>query len=448
MPTTAEIIRAATRLLPPASAVESAPRQLPTAALQQSLALLYDAGSADELYARQPDLKRLIADALDWSHPGASRATKPVVKAIATALLARTDDDQPAYSQAVEMLSYLALWAPLLEPDRLARVAAHANTVRAAYAPIRYGIGPSGQLRLIVSRYDEARREALAISLWQSAHDGRWWMHTTGDHRDRARARTRVGVSQEERRVLATQIQGLLNANRAPSATLLRRAVESRTLNYSHDAADLVRRTRQPNPRITRELVDAVRRCGDGDATVLSALLPWLHPAERPESPVAEMISILITALGGPTDLNPEDLPAKPLDFADLYPLASRELFHLPAPILDFDGARLPGLAGVDLTLMRHADMLKHNGDDMGNCTFRYRQECHDGRLAIIHFAYAGVRYNASFQIAPSGAVSVREVNSRYNRGRVPPEVRTACEILATQITSAVTRGTATHGSP
>lgn len=419
---------------------------LPTAALQQTLADLTDAQSAEELMSRRPDMKALLVQALDWCEPTSTRATKPVVKAISTALLDHAPDGETAYGQAVEMVSFLSMWAPLLEPDRLARVAAHAALTPLAYAPTRYGLGPSGQLRLMLSHFSEERREALACSLWDEAHGGRWWQHTTGDHHvrndgRRTRSTRRNKASDEERQAIGEQIDSLLGAHGAPTAALLTTAIGTGALSYSHDTADLVRRTPEPSARHRRELVEAVQRSGDEDHRSLVATLPWLSPAERPESPVSAMIALLLTVTGGPSEFTPSKLPSKPTSFAHLFPEASQELFGCAPEIHSMTGTRMPNLAGADMILIKNPQMLKRNGTYMGNCTFSKLKSCIEGSYVLISFRHLGMDYNASFtRQSATGTYRVTEVRPRFNRGAVSAAVMDSCARLATAFTAATTK--------
>jgi hypothetical protein len=418
---------------------------LPTAALQQTLADLTDAQNAAELTARRPDMKALLVQALDWCEPTSTRATKPVVKAISAALLDNAPDGQSAYAQAVEMVSYLSLWAPLLEPDRLARVATHAASTPFAYSPIRYGLGPSGQLRLMLAHFSDERREALACSLWDEAHDGRWWQHTAGDRKvrkdgRRARATRRTATQAEERVAVGEQIDSLLGAHGVPSVALLTQAITTGALSFSHDTAELVRRTPAPTARERRELLEAVNRSGDEDHRTLVSLLPWLHPAERPESPVSLMIALLLTVLGGPAEFTKDKLPAKPATFAHLFPDASLELFGCHAAIHAMTGERMPGLAGADVRVVKNAQELQRNGAYMGNCTFSKLKSCIDGNYVLVRFTHLGTDYNAGFvKGGANGNYRVAEVKARFNRS-APAKVVDACGRLATAFTAATTK--------
>jgi len=440
--TSAEAIRAAAGLLAKARGDEAgeAPGStavLPTAALQQALADLTDARNSEELLSRRPDMKGLMRGALDWDKPASTRATKPVVKAVSAGLIGKRADGASTYCQSVEMVSYLSLWASLLEPDRLARVAEALVDVETAYAPIKYSLGPSGQLRVLMRGVNDERREKLAISLWHQAHDGRWWEHTVGDPhvgqdgRLRTGRRRRNGISTEQAEVIAKQVKKMLDAHGRPSASLLTRAINAGQISYSNDSAAAVRKAREPKIEERRALLKAIAETRDADHLSLAASLPWLAPGERPESPIPGIIALLLTSLGGPSQFRPELLPEKPEEFSDLFPMASRELFNLNKAVLSLNGTRMPGLAGCDVVLMQHADDLVRNKNYMGNCTTSYLNDCIAGRMVILRFSHDGKDYNVSYVPGRAGDWVMREVNTRFNAGGVAKAANEACQRLA-----------------
>jgi hypothetical protein len=433
---TADIIRAAARLLakPGETGERVVARALPTSDLQQALAVICDAETVESLQATRPDMKALVRDVLDWSEPTTTRATKPVVKTISSVMTGSNDTHSTTYPQAVEMLSYLALWSPLLDADRLARVATHCQASEHAYAPLRYILGPSGQLGLLLRHYSQERLELLAGSLWDESHDGRWWLHTTGDtsvRKDSGRGRNRVKVSDEERIALNAQLDSVLDDSGTLTPTLLTSAIAGGCLSYSTDLAEALLSAPEPTRQERHDFLEALGRTHDEDHRVLASMLPWLTPAQRPESPVSVMISVLLTVLGGPAEFTVASLPAKPGAFSDLYPDASRIPFNYPKGIMELNGARMPGLRRSDIEILSTPELLKHNSTYMGNCTFSYLNGCLQGRTVMVRFDYQGGSYNASFEAVGDGTYKATQVKARFN-ARADGDVHAACGKLAT----------------
>ena len=411
---------------------------LPTAKARQAVDTLAIAGSPEGFDERGLDLKGLLGGALNWDDPKFTRATKAVTRTFGQILSGTNSKDESTYAAGVEMLSFLAGVAPLLEPDRLDRIAQYALDAQVAYGHLKYLTGFSGQLKLMLSGYQEARREELIIDLWNCVHAGRWWDHTTGDrfvrndgHRLTTGSRRRaMDMDEEQRNVVTRQVQELLDGRGEPTAELLARAVRSRSLSYTQDMADLMSRIVEPDKNGRQVLLDALASSDDEDHRVLAAHIPWLKAVERPECPAAIMTSVLLTVLGGPAEFRfAAALPSHPQGWDELYPEASREAFPIPEPLRSMQGKRLPGLTGSDTQVCWNADLLKRNANHMGNCTFSYLSRCQQGTTAILRVAYAGTDYNVAVNIAQNG-YTLGEINSRFNAGNVPTEVSDAANIL------------------
>ncbi len=405
----------------------SAAVSLPTARAVKAVDYLASAGSADVLRSRENNLKVILRDALDWDNPKFTRSTKAVAKAIGMLLLGSGQDGHSTYQTGVELVGYLTVIAPLLEPDRLARVAAHAAETTNAAGPIRYHLGTHSQLKMILAPYKDDRVEHLVISLWDAAHDGQWWEHTTGV---RSAGRRRRNLPPEQVEVVREQLERVLGGARVPTADLLAEAIAVRELSFSQDAIAAMRRTPEPDHAGYQRFTSALRDSDDNDHRVLAAYLPWLSVTDRPESPIPQMVAVLLTACGGASDFDAGEMPERPADWGDLYPAASRQPFPFPEGVLALHGARMPGLPGADAMLMKNADQLRKNANYMGNCTFSYRARCEQGSCAIGRFTHRGVDYNFSV-VSHAGRWSLGEINSRFNRGRVPQDVRASAAQLA-----------------
>ncbi len=402
---------------------------LPTAAARRFIdyAVL---STPEALAAEFPNLKDPLRDVTDWTRPKFTKATKAVIRALGP-VFTGSNQYGSTYPQAVEMLGYLSIIAPMLEPDRLARIAAAAATTNSAFEPVLFPIGPLGQLRLLLNRFSEQRREELLLSLWNAAHDGRWWYHADGtppQHRNRRIPPEAVTAARQQ----------LEEATADGSLTLpvITRAMRFRALGYSDELRAHVRHLPEPTALERHDFVLALNEIDDEDYRILAANIPFLTPAERPASPIPTMLAILVTALGGPSNEPQWEFVEDPAEWDDLYPAASRQAFPYPPLFRQLRGQTMPGLA-CEIQIMRNPDELKRNGDFMGNCTFSYVQRCIDGSNAIGRTEYGGVEYNFAL-VVRDGRWTPGEINSRFNRGNVPDVIRDSVRRLAEGINAAL----------
>ena len=66
----------------------------------------------------------------------------------------------------------------------------------------------------------------------------------------------------------------------------------------------------------------------------------------------------------------------------------------------------------------------------MGNCTYLYRNEMEHGTYALFRIVTPGDVYNAAMTLDGQGRWRLREINSRFNRGGVPPDVKAGFDAL------------------
>ena len=430
---TVDAIRGALRLLSPAGesvpdTLTAAPPPLPTAPLLGALSAMVDLAGPEDLAARHPDLRPLLAPILDWAAPSSTRATKVLVKAIAQSM--RTPGEFGlGYAATVEMVGYLSLWAPYLDADRLARVAAHASSVTLAYAPTSYILGPSGQLGLLVGHYDQARREQLAVSLWNDVHEPRWYdLHVYHTARRRRRR-----MSRAERETLAQRAEAFVQSVRVrATAKVFVDAIRDGSLTYCEETAAAASRLREPAPQLRRALVEAARAASDEDVKILAARIPWLAPAERPESPVARMLALALAMNGGPAVVSPYTLPERPREFRDLVPQASREAFAVLGPILRLDGMALPGLPGSRVRVLASAHEISENADFMGNCTRTYVDRCMNGSAILVRIDYGREAFNVAYRT--DEALTIIEAKARFNHPIRERAVREGIDRLRPEI--------------
>lgn len=434
-------ILTALRLVNPDTAPVTTGRARPPALPSAKARIAIDtfAGSATyvEFNERRLNTKQLLGDALSWH--GTNRLTKVVNKAV---LGAMSSIHEPTgisnYPQGVEMLSYLMLCAPMLEPDRLARIAALAAETPNAYRPIRYMVAPTAQLQKVLARYPDNRKEELLASLWVTAHDGRWWNSTAGAAPGtRRRRRHEDDRTDEERAAIEEQIAAVFKWGIVPSAHTVSDAFSSRLLTFSDDAAQVLGGMSLLTQADHRELTYHVNH-PDADVPVLLSYIRQLTPDERPESPIPMLVDTLLTSLGD--DLTEDGaLPDRPESWAELYPAVSRESFPMPEQLTGLDRTAVPGLAGSTVVMMRNAALLRANATHMGNCTFSYRQQSERGTAFIGRLEWRTTEYNFAVHNRTADLDgpplwTLGEVNSRFNRGAVPAEVNRGLQELLAQL--------------
>jgi hypothetical protein len=408
----------------PVSLQTSAGTLLPTASARRFIDALVDAGSPERVSERFANLKEPLRDALNWSNPKFSKATKAVARTVGAVLTGTDDNGVSTFNQGVEMVGYLSMISPLLEPDRLVRVAERAAVTKTSFGPTLFPLGPYGQLRLMLTNYSEPRREELLISLWDALHDGRWWDHTMeADTAGENPKHRRRNIGNEEREAIAAQVRTIMDRRGACSLELVTSAILARTLSYSAEAAAMMRRIPEPSAKTRKEFLAALATA-DMDHQVLATHIPFLKPGERPESPASSMIAMLLTSRGGPVVFNPAEMPRDPEEWKDLYPDASLAYFPYHPIFRQINGRPMPGLTGAEILIIRNANQLRRNADHMGNCTFGYLTRCETGNHVIGRTTYDGTDYNFALTSRNGQEWGLGEINSRYNHGNVPPAVR------------------------
>ena len=373
------------------------------------------AASLDE---RDTNLKTVMRDLLG------DKSTAAVAKAMGTALATN-------YASAVEMLGLVAAAADMLEPDRIARIITVAGATSTAYAPERYIVRFTTQLKQLLGGYQPARIETLLTGLWTVAHSGRYWDVTFGCPVDEQPARRRRR-NRDADAAAAAAITDMVNANDLTSSgaqnAVVAGLVEER-LTYTRQMALLL----ETLP-FSVEHADALSQLGERsrrgetlnpDTVVLMSHISWLIPNDRPESVMSWLVTSVLNSRRDPetNEVAFDTLPKKPKEWAALYPdVSGFGKFPFPHQVYRLHGTALPGTTlGVDL--IRTAGELDNNRQFMGNCTGAYRSQMEKGTYVLLRIE-SGVRtYNAALLHA-NGKWRAGELNSRFNRGDVPTTVR------------------------
>lgn len=415
----------------------------PSARVRPAIEEISQCGTFDELDAKRLNLKALAKDIFDWkSAPGQTKATGVVVKALAAALMAKGEDGTPKFAQACEMLGFAAAAAPLLQPDRLARLIAAAPEAACAYAPDRYTIRLAGAMHYILKDYTEQRREELLVDLWKTLHDGRFWDVSAGVvELDQGR---RTEQRQEERAAHEALIADLLAGTEQDPDAAKERLVQAfldETLPLGEATQEIVAEF-EPSHLLRDQLLEFAENSRRGDVihpdtVVLMAHIPWATPSERPESPAAWLMRTLVDALEPDPETGTalmEGLPKKPRKWADLYPEIPLTGFPQSAGVRSLNNKQLPGLGDVRIEVVTNTQQLTENARYMGNCTASFAHRMEQGTYILFRLLRGGEVYNASATSRDNGSWAVGELNSRFNRGDVPADIRQAFTTLAGQL--------------
>lgn len=401
------VLAALAKLAPPAEDGQVA--MLPSARAGRTIDMLADAGDLDGLKSRRPDMRAVLESVLNWH---VAKATKPTMKAAGRALTATREDGSSVYPQAVEVLSFVSACAPLLEPDRLARLIGAAASASSAYQPILYPARLADELLYVIGDYPEARRETLLASLWESAHDGRWWDHTAGLGRRRRRRNPDAGGPVTE----------------TPDGDVIEKLL-AEELYFSPPTLEELKAAVPTVEQCRRLAALAHADHRDPDTPVLIAHVDALQPNERPSNPIETMVATLafLRREAEASDKLAEFCPAKPKEWGELYPKASLVAFPYPDALMEALHWTKVGTAQfpVRCEVIRNANELFLNKEYMGNCTYGYKGACAQGTAMLLRMHAGGEVYNAALR--RNGTVwTVGEVNSRHNAGNVPDPVRQA----------------------
>jgi hypothetical protein len=375
---------------------------LPTAKARAAIDLLANS-SPEKMIEHQVNLRDVAAGLFNWS--GQTRTTKNVIRALNTALTT-----EGKYHHAVELAAYIAALAPLLEPDRLARLFTAMNEVETAYAPARYTLQLSHKLGKILSSFNDERREKLAYSLWVESHKGRWWDLTTGIVNPQLEDADNFVFAENE----LLPEKDLIEAFSKFSLTFNPANVHQISrLKENNDIREAL--TNYNNALLKGKVVDP-------DIALLASHIKWLEIDERPESPVGSLIDNLIT-LKNEIEF---DFPEKPKSFSALFPnitFYGGANFPFPNSILSTDGKDLANVAKLEV--VKTATDLAANRTYMGNCTWSYKNRMEDGKYVLYRVHRNGEIYNGSLTLV-NNRWRLGEINSRFNRGAVPADIRAA----------------------
>lgn len=377
---------------------------LPTAKTRSALDLLTNS-SLDYLLSNEVNLRELAQNLFNWSET--PKATKNVMRELNVAL-----QTPEKYAHAIELTAYIVALVPLLEPDRLARLFNAIKEVDTCYAPARYTLQLSSKLSQLLNKYPEDRREKLAYSLWVEAHQGRWWDLTAGE----TNQPVAPAVNEVEVEEISDEdfIKLFMERNLVWSTHI---AAQARKIAYDVRIVETL-------DGYNNDLLDG--KHVDPDLAVIASNISWLEPLQRPESPIGHFVDTLLNLV------NQLDyvLPEKPKTFSEMFPnirMYGGATFPFPNSILSQNGRVLNN--SIRLELVSNATALADNRTEMGNCTYSYKGRMEKGEYVLFRVHSGGHVYNGSLILTGNERRwRLGELNSRFNRGNVPANVRATFE--------------------
>lgn len=362
---------------------------VPTAHTRQAIELL--------TYSTLEDLKDLnfkkITDNLyNWADT--PRSTKTLTHAVIEAL--RTPNK---YQTAITAIAYTTALSPLLEPDRLIRVLNAALKVDSVFAPMKYTLQLSTKLKEAFESFPQERIEKLAISLWEIAHQGRWWNVEYGITEEAPQTETPQNFENKTEKELTEHVINTIGTYDPHNIPALK------TVPYSHEILQVAQDYQKKI--FNGELVDP-------DTAINLSLIPWLPLENRPDNPIMSLLSSAIRI----KNQNPHLTPTKPRTFSELFPIEYLTAATSQYPLIP-SLVKATTITNENITIrpITSTLQLKENAQYMGNCTASYNQRLADGKAILLFITYKDTAFNA-YITGQSGEWVIGEVNSRFNSGQ------------------------------
>lgn len=370
---------------------------IPTAQTRSALEKLIRS-SPEKLLSEEVNLRELLQDLFNWS--GVNKVNKALIREFNAAV-----NTEGRYAHTVELTGFLVAIAPLLEPDRIARLYAASRDVQNVYAPAKYTLQLSTLLKKIFKGLSQERIERLAYSLWVSTHNGNWWHLTLGPQKD--------------------EILDLINDPPLSTEQAVQ-LLEDESLPWSLDAAEALK-TSERSSKLADLIKEHNRIANLGEATsvdlpLLSSYMNWLEIYERPESPILGLLMVLQPIMEDEQYIAPK----KAREFVEMFPpIDSQRIISFPLPRVFAEISRMNLPKNADTYLILDAQQLASNAQYMGNCTMSFRPQMERGDYALYKIDYGNTSYNAGLCRRNNRWV-LGEVNSRHNRYNVPQELKNA----------------------
>lgn len=308
-----------------------------SSAVRSVVAQMMDAGTYEALAERYPDLGALLRSLLCWN---GNTVSDEVVDAAVELVGAEDRHGRSMYQQATSLLSYAAAVAPMVSDQVLLELIEAGYVTVPIYSPIKYTATVTAPLTRMLRHYPEETRGLLAVSLWEVAHEGRWW--------DRNSAEGRKFMTGELSAGLAHQLW-------EESDSELLTKLGERALSYDPGTAARLTLIDELGTEEKRVLRQTMITMGERfpDVLVLSAHLWPLDFYERPESPITRMVDSLEKTLAKAETTPEEGLPRRPISWRDLYP-AMVQSYPIPERALRLEGKPLRGIPGSRVSVIKN----------------------------------------------------------------------------------------------
>ena len=388
---------------------------LPTAKSRKALDMLINS-NPEEL--KDLSLRNFLQDLFNWD--GNNHVNKPLIRVFQEAI-----SHPNKYPQAVEFTGYMAALSPLLEADQIARMYHLVEETETAFAPTAYTINFHSNLKRSFAGLSSTRVEKIGESLWKESHKGRWWNMTAG-----------IDNIQEN--------QG----NIAPSVLTKSLIEYSKKGNEGNHMENIIwspenqaKFQKYVSTRLNKDLAvlsEAFRtdlmkgEAVTPDIAIFLSAIPWLAPNQRPESPINSLLRNLVAIR---EDDDSFRMPKKPNTIKDLFPnldFSTLGKFDFPFDpnVIRFSQTaemfkKAAGNEEKKFNLITGKTALAQNARHMGNCTLSYERNMEQGKYALFYIKDGENEYNAAIQLR-GDKWTVGEINSRFNRGGVPQNFRTA----------------------
>lgn len=359
----------------------------------------------------EASLRNFLHDLFNWD--GKNHVNKILIQAFKDAV-----NEPMKYPQAVELTGFLVALSPLLEADHIASMYDLVKTTDTAFAPTVYTVNFHSNIKRAFEGLSTERIIKMARSLWLESHRGRWWNMTAG----------------------VDNVQ-LNQADIAPSTLLksLKRYNENNNMeniiwsptNQDNFSKYMNRRLDKDLARLSEDFRVSLMT-GDPvtpDIAIFLSAVSWLSPAQRPESPINSLTKLLVNIRANNKDFA---MPKKPNSIKDMFPAINfqnngREFMiddTLLQKVLSQSFINGTTIDKNTLKIIDNKHALAQNAKHMGNCTLTYQKNMEQGKYLLIYFRDdKGTEYNCSFTLYQN-RWRIGEINSRYNRGAVPQEIR------------------------
>lgn len=315
----------------------------------------------------------LLAQLFGWNHSYGeelSRPAKTVTKALAKLL-------EQNYMSGVEMAAFASASSKLLEPDRLAKLIAHAESTACSYGPPTSQVTLSADLEVVLSRYREDRRLTLLRSLWDAARGGFWFDQLGIVLKPHSSRRKFVKPDLAE---TGCELKDRMLFERNPGF-----------MTHELDAIGGLEWTAAERDALAGRL-----RRDDVPAglVVASSKVAALEVGQRAPTPIAEILAITAASLNELVESGTFEtaIPAKPTSWDQLCLGVDNIPFPVPAELSNVFGraskkGSLPNITSETRVLGTPSE-LETNSEVMRNCTNGWRSRSESGQAFIVYAEY------------------------------------------------------------